>query len=205
MGGGEDSRIPAILSECLALRRPDIRVVVRTYSFDPDEAFGQISAWVQELDPALVIGESMGATHALCVRGVPHILVSPAMGTPSAFTHLAWLSLVPGVTALLDHIYKPRPGRRQPLHFKYDVLRRWKGHKELAYSSALSDVASGHLLFAFFGTRDHYRKWGIVNVRAWKRRFGEDTFAIYDGTHFMEEEHIHTFLVPKICQTLPEA
>ena len=56
MGGGADSRIPAILDEAL---RPAVRVVCRTYSFDPEEAAAQIAAWVEELHPAVVIGESL--------------------------------------------------------------------------------------------------------------------------------------------------
>jgi pimeloyl-ACP methyl ester carboxylesterase len=58
MGGGSDSRIPSILSEYIS-------VVTRTYSFDPDVAAEQISSWVDELKPVLVIGESLGALHAL--------------------------------------------------------------------------------------------------------------------------------------------
>lgn len=205
MGGGEDSRIPAILSECLSVSRPDLRLTVRTYSFDPDEAWGQISSWVDELKPVLVIGESMGATHALGIKGVPHILVSPAMGTPTAFHTLAWLSLIPGVSALLDRIYKPRPGKRQSLHFEYRVLRKWQSHKRAAYDAAASDQAEGRTPFAFFGTRDHYRKWGIVNVRAWRRRFGHDSYHVYDGTHFMEEDYVRTILADRICETVPES
>ena len=205
MGGGEDSRIPAILSECLAEVRPDLGLVVRTYSFDPDIAMSQISSWVDELRPELVIGESMGATHALCVGGVPHILVSPAMGAPVVFHQLAWFSLIPGVSAVLDRIYKPRPGRRQPLHFSFAVLRKWKSHVRQAYLASERDVAQGRVPFAFFGTRDHYRKWGVVNERAWRRRFGADSCMVYDGTHFMEEEYVHTLLLSRICETLPPA
>ena len=53
-------------------------------------------------------------------------------------------------------------------------------------------------VFAFFGTRDHYRRSGVVSLRAWRKYFGEGTYTLYDGTHFMEEEYVHTLLVPKI-------
>ena len=45
MGGGGDSRIPSILKGQL----DGLDVVVRTYSFDPDVAWVQISSWVDEL------------------------------------------------------------------------------------------------------------------------------------------------------------
>ena len=40
MGGGADSRIPSILSECLPA---PLEVTVRTYDFDPEIAREQIS------------------------------------------------------------------------------------------------------------------------------------------------------------------
>ena len=118
MGGGSDSRIPSILSEALPYK-----VVCRTYSFDPEEAAGQIKAWAEELKPDLIIGESLGCLHALRLSGVPKILISPALNAPQYFEALAWLTLIPGVTWIFDRIYKPRPGDRQPLHFTFRTLR----------------------------------------------------------------------------------
>ena len=88
MGGGADSRIPSILKERLAVLAPALRVTVRTYDFAPDIACGQIAAWVEELKPGLVIGESMGAIHALAISGVPHLLVSPSLNAPIFFSLL---------------------------------------------------------------------------------------------------------------------
>ena len=193
MGGGADSRIPAILDEAL---RPEVRVVCRTYSFDPEEAAAQIAAWVEELHPAVVIGESLGACHALRVRGVPHILVSPSLGAPLYLGYLAFLALIPGVPWLLGRIYKPREGDRQKLDFRFEVIRKYREHRRLALAAAAS---SGDSYFAFFGRRDHYRRSGIVSLRAWRRHFG-DTFALYDGTHFMEEEFIQSMLLPRIIE-----
>jgi hypothetical protein len=55
--------------------------------------------------------------------------------------------------------------------------------------------------YAFFGTEDHYRRTGVVSVRTWKKYFG-DTYEIYEGTHFMEEEYVLKLLVPKILKVL---
>ena len=87
MGGGGDSRIPSILRENVNSYIPKgdgrrINVVVRTYDFDPEIASAQISSWVDELKPALVMGESLGSVHAIRVKGVPHILVSPSLNAP---------------------------------------------------------------------------------------------------------------------------
>lgn len=192
MGGGADSRIPSILSEELVSF--GVNVVVRTYDFDPEIALVQISSWVKELHPELVVGESLGSLHALRIKGVPLLFVSPALNAPLYFRLQAWLTLIPGVTAIYQRIYKPREGDRQQMKFVFSVLRKYKDHRRQA-------MLCESPVHAFFGTHDHYRKSGIVSVRTWKKRFG-DTFSMYEGTHFMEEEHVRTMLVEKIIEVL---
>ena len=192
MGGGADSRIPSILSECLA---GTLRVVVRTYDFDPDIAQGQISSWIEEMRPFLLVGESLGATLALVMRrryGLPAVLVSPALNAPAVFGRLAPLTRVPLVSALLDRLYRPRPGERQALHFAHGVLRRWAPLRAEALAPCAAPV------FAFFGTRDHYRRSGIVSLRTWRKHFGTDTYGMYDGSHFMEETYVRTLLADRL-------
>ena len=195
MGGGADSRIPSILQECLSYP-----VIVRTYDFDPEIGSAQIEGWMKELEPSLVIGESMGSIHALRIKGVPHILISPSLNAPFVLGRLCWLSLIPGVTPLLDRIYRPKEGDRQKLHFTYDVLRKYVRHGKTALASS-SLYGNDDFFFAFFGTRDHYRRTGIVSVKSWKKYFGEN-FMMYEGTHLTEEEHIFTKVIPMICNIL---
>ena len=123
MGGGGDSRIPSILNEHLC---PYAKVTVRTYDFDPEIAHAQISSRVEELKPRLIIGESLGAVHAMRIKGIPHLLISPALNAPYFLQVLSWLTCIPGVTFIFDKIYKPREGDRQRLHFTKDVLRKYK-------------------------------------------------------------------------------
>lgn len=196
MGGGGDSRIPAILKSSLT----EAEVVVRTYDFDPEKAAGQIGEWVEELKPSLIVGESLGAIQAIRIKGLPHILVSPSLNAPLYLGNLSFLALIPGVTWLFDRIYKPKEGDRQKLHFTYDVLKKYRQHRKAALANS-SRSGSKDYFYAFFGTKDHYRRTGVVSIRTWKRYFG-DHFEIYEGTHFMEEEHVLTRLVPKILNVL---
>ena len=198
MGGGGDSRIPSILDQ--ALRPEGVRVIVRTYDFDPQVASRQIASWVDELQPRLIMGESLGSLHAIRIKGIPHILISPSLNASLYFSNLAWLTLVPGVTALLDRIYRPREGDRQPLHFTYPVMRRYAAHRKAALANSPA-AGSADSFYAFFGRRDHYRKSGIVSVRTWKKYFGE-TFEWYDGTHFTEEEYIYSRVIPYLLNRL---
>lgn len=198
MGGGGDSRIPSILNE--ALQGSNVRVVVRTYDFDPETAALQIASWVYELNPSLVIGESLGALHALRIKGIPHLFVSPALNTPLYFSILAWMTLIPGVTWVFDRIYMPKEGDRQILHFTFPVLRKFAAHRKEALSCSGINGCEDYC-HAFFGTRDHYRRSGIVSVKTWKKHFG-DSFSIYEGTHFMEEEFVRSVLLDAICNVL---
>ena len=198
MGGGADSRIPSILNE--ALSRKGVSVVVRTYDFDPETATVQIGEWVDELKPSLIIGESLGALHAVRIKGIPHLLVSPALNAPFYFSIMAWLVLIPGISWIFDRIYKPREGDRQPLHFTHRVLKKYPQHRVDALNNSVK-AGSKDVFKAYFGTRDHYRRSGVVSVRTWKKHFGE-TFDVYDGTHFMEDLPISTYLVADIFTML---
>ncbi|MBQ9185604.1 MAG: hypothetical protein IJ151_07015 [Bacteroidales bacterium] len=192
MGGGSDSRIPSLLKTML----PDgICLQVRTYDFDPEVAYEQIEDWLSGFKPDLVIGESLGALHALRVADVPRILVSPALGAPFWMKFYSLIALIPGVTALLDRKYKPREGDRQKLHFTRRTLKKYSNHGKSAMAP------KGGSVFAFFGNKDHYLKWKVVSIGKYKKLFG-NRYAIYDGTHFMEEEYVKSMLLPQILETL---
>jgi len=195
MGGGGDSRIPSILDSALSVEG-SMKVIVRTYDFDPEIAANQISGWVDETDPVLIIGESLGSIHALRIRNIPHLLISPSLNAPLFFGWLSWLTLLPGVTWIMDRIYRPREGDRQPLHFTFGTMKKYLSHRKLALDNSTLN-GSPDRFFAFFGTRDHYRRTGIVSIRTWKKYFGE-TYSVYDGTHFTEEEYIYSLVIPKI-------
>ena len=40
-----------------------------------------------------------------------------------------------------------------------------------------------------------------MKISTWREMFG-NTYEIYDGTHFMEEEYVDSLLVPKIREVL---
>ena len=198
MGGGSDSRIPSILA--VALKPLGADVVVRTYDFNPETGHEQIKSWVEELSPALIIGESLGAVHALRIREIPHLLISPAVNAPLFLRFLSFLTWFPGITFLFDRIYRPREGDRHLLHFSYDNLKHYGSHRKAALANSTLN-GSKDVFVAFIGRRDHYRKTGVVSIRTWKKYFG-DTCSVYDGSHFTEEEHIQHLILPVLCKML---
>ena len=198
MGGGGDSRIPSILKDLLG---PGYTVVIRTYDFDPEVASGQLAAWAAEVHPDLVIGESMGAIHAVALRGYPHLFVSPSLNAPLFFRVIAALAWLPGVTRFFDWYYHPKEGDRQPLHFTRKTLLKWPAARKTALRNTPLN-GSGDYFHAFFGTRDHFRRSGVVMIRTWRKYFGDGSWTMYEGSHFMEEEYIRSLLVPKILSLL---
>ena len=208
MGGGADSRIPSILNDYFSYSdvsrsQPEceqlsIKVICRTYSFDPEVAHAQIESWIEECQPDLIIGESLGSLHALRIYDRPVLLISPALNTPFFFSILSHCTWIPGVSSLFENIYRPREGDRQSMVFSTHVLKKYKYHGREALKFAQKSECNVH---AFFGTRDHYRRSGIVSLRRWKNLF-RGNFTLYDGTHFMEEEYIYSLLIPKIRQVL---
>ncbi len=198
MGGGSDSRIPSILKDILS---PEYSIFIRTYDFDPQVATRQLASWVEEAKPDLVIGESLGAIHAVAIKGYPHLFVSPSLNAPIFFRILAAIAWIPGVTRFFDWYYHPREGDRQALHFDRKTLLKWRGMRQKALNNTPLNGSEDYF-HAFFGTKDRYRRSGVVMVRTWKKYFGEGSWTIYDGTHFMEEEYVRSLLVPRILSLL---
>ena len=198
MGGGGDSRIPSILKDLLG---PGYSIFIRTYDFDPELATSQLAAWSSEVKPDLVIGESMGAIHAIALNGYPHLFVSPSLNAPIFFRVMAAIAWIPGVTKFFDWYYHPKAGDRQKLHFARKTLLKWPAIRRTALLNTPLNGSEDYF-HAFFGTRDKFRRSGVVLVRTWRKYFGEGSWTIYEGSHFMEEEYIRTLLVPKILSLL---
>ena len=204
MGGGTASRIPSYLGELL----PADRIVIRTYDFNPDAAHVQIASWFDEVKPDVVIGESLGATHALALDGVPVILVSPALNAGIYFSCLSPLTLIPGVPWLIAKMFKPHgDSGRQIMRFNFKNTWKWMYYRHLAHKVSHS---SRQPHFAFIGDVDGYRKTGIVSVRTWRRWFGNGTYEIVPGNHIMKHGHgpddseriafVKDELIPKILE-----
>lgn len=194
MGGGGDSRIP----NHLRVHMEDVRVVIRTYDFDPEIGRAQIASWVEELRPDLIVGESLGAIQALRIQGIPHLFVSPSLGAPESLYGAARVARFALGRWYLHHRFPVKEGDRQELKFTREVLLKYKAHGEAAVAS----IEPEGYYYAFFGIHDHYKASGVVRVDLWEKYFGPTTYTEYDGTHFMEPAFINSLLIPKIREVL---
>ena len=216
MGGGETSRIPNHLRHFFAeLGRDDIQVICPTYDFDPEIAHPFILSEIERCKPDLIIGESLGAIHALRTSGYPLLLVSPAIGGPEYMCRIAPWTLIPGIPWICSRfIWHVKYPGRQKLDFRYRILMHYKAHKEAMLAAAA--IRSGTTLcpedggsknnyvHAFIGDYDHYRKNGVVDPDKWDALFGPETRTSYPGTHYMEDEYIRSLLVPAILSLMAE-
>jgi hypothetical protein len=114
---------------------------------------------------------------------------------------MAGLARIPGMTRFFDWRYRPKEGDRQRLHFSPGVLRKWLKVRALALQNTTRNGSEDYF-HAFFGSRDHYRRSGVVLIRTWRKYFGPGTWTVYRGSHFMEEEYVVSLLIPKIYSVL---
>jgi len=196
MGGGGDSRIPNHLRTHMDAAQ--VRVIIRTYDFDPEIGRAQIASWVETEKPDLIIGESLGAIQALRIQGLPHLFVSPSLGAPANLYRGAGIARFALGRWYLHHRFPVKEGDRQELKFTREVLLKYKAHGE----AAIASIEPNGYYYAFFGKNDHYKASGVVRVDLWEKYFGKTTYTEYDGTHFMEPEYIDSLLIPKIQEIL---
>ena len=128
----------------------------------------------------------------------PLLLVSPALNAPKYLYATRHLARIPCVHRGLNRLYKPREGDRQALDFSPETLKAWGAFCHGVPAPNLTPDRP----HAFFGRHDHYRRSGVVSIRQWRRLFGPSTYTLYDGSHYMEEEHLKALLIPAILQRI---
>ena len=207
MGGSGNSYIPRCLKKKLANMHftkngepQELNVICRTYKYDPDAATKQITKLVETFNPVLVIGESMGAIHALGIRGIPHIYLSPALNYDKGvdfFLPLVELGSKFGFT-----YRKQRGKRRQEIVGDPGLLSKFKPMLE-SYKQAILDNPRDPS-YAYFGTNDPFKVGDIVRIEEYKRLYGDsgDNYEEFDGGHVLDVSRLDDTLVPKIVEML---
>ena len=183
MGGGEDSYGPGVLRSLLEGGRwlrdgepCEVRMTLRTYSFDPLQAQPFLQALNAEVHPDLIIGESLGCGHAMMLGGAPHLFLSPGI---NAFRTLYLLSFPARMKWFrewaLRVLIHDKGGRRQQVSFDPELLARYRGLRDLAIETFRRNNPDERPL-ALIGRQDHFRILGVgVSAFRWKRLFGKDS------------------------------
>lgn len=175
-----------------------LQVICETYDFDPEVATNQIADWVETYHPDLVMAESMGAIHALGIQGVPHIWLSPALNYDrGAELFLPLISLA----NMMGYTYtKQRGARRQKILGDPELVAKFKPMIQ-SYKEAILNNPQRDPSYAFFGSKDDFRKTGIVSIKEYQRLYG-NSYEVYDGGHCLDVRQIRPKLLPKIVEML---
>ena len=175
-----------------------LQVICETYDFDPEVASEQIAQWRETYHPDLVIGESMGAIHALGIQGIPHIYISHALNYDRATTFAQPLIAISN--SLGYHYRNQHSANRQEIRGDHELLAKFspliKKYKEDILNSEQRDSS-----FAFFGKEDKFILLGIVSIKEYERLFGA-SYEVHDGGHLFGVKNVKPKLIPKIVEML---
>lgn len=204
MGGGSSSAVPRRLRSELSKMNLtkdgepcNVKVICETYDFDPEVATRQIAQWVESYHPDLVIGESLGAVHALGIHGIPHIYISPALNLDKAS------GLIP-IGIMLRNMYSGNHGGngRQVLTNDSELIARFKPMVR-AYKQAIVNSPQRDVSYAFFGQCDPLKLVNIVSIKEYEHICGGD-HMVYDGGHLFDvrKGYVKSLLIPKVVEML---
>ena len=155
---------------------PDIPIM-------PVEAIDFLHKLVEEIQPQLIVGTSMGAMYTEQLYGTPRILVNPSF-------HMA------------RHLTFQGMGRREFLNKRQDGAREFKVDKEMigqfrevekrTFSGATT--AERAIVWGFFGKNDKF-----VNCQPeFKKAYGTEHFQIFDGEHRLNDIVLKRDIFPLI-------
>ena len=169
----------------MALRRhmPAWRVIAPDLPVDPFEALELVRGIVEEENPDIVVGTSMGGMYVQQLWGVPRIVVNPSFEMSR--------SLLFGKMGRNRYTSKRKDGVAE---FRIDktVVERFK----LMEKNQFDGVTEDERLFivGLFGDKDP-----VVNFRPLMAQlYGEECCRLFDGEHRLNDEVVKKVLLPLV-------
>jgi predicted esterase YcpF (UPF0227 family) len=154
----------------------------------PNEAIALLRSLVEQENPDLIIGTSMGGFYTELLKGKPRILVNPSF-------QMARLLTFKGV------------GRYPFLNKREDGAKDFKVDKEMILQfkelekESFKDITSQEkeLVWGLFGTKDNVTK-GFQPVFC--KHYGKKHFVTFDGEHRLNDKILNNVALPIIQQLL---
>ena len=169
----------------MALRRhmPAWRVIAPDLPIDPFEALELVRGIVEEENPDIVVGTSMGGMYVQQLWGVPRVVVNPSFEMSR--------SLLFGKMGRNRYTSKRKDGVAE---FRIDktVVERFK----LMEKNQFDGVTEDERLFivGLFGDKDP-----VVNFRPLMAQlYGEECCRLFDGEHRLNDEVVKKVLLPLV-------
>ena len=165
----------------------DVRVISPDVPTSPLQAVEFLKQTVQELQPDLIIGTSMGGMYAELMRGFPRILVNPSF-------HMARLLTFRGL-GNVEFLNKRQDGAT---HFKVDkqMIAEFKEVEKLSFQGITPE--DKQLVHGLFGRNDPT----VHTQDDFTSHYGKEHFQIFEGEHRLNDKIVKHDLLPLIHQLL---
>lgn len=155
----------------------------------PSEAVPFLQQYVQEQQPDLIIGTSMGAMYAELQHGYPRILVNPSfqMSRTLTFHHMG------------KNVPFQNPRKDGALQLKVDKALI-EEFRQIEKTHVLKGVTPSDrsLVWGIFGNKDR-----IVNFqKEFQKAYGKDHFRLVEGEHSLCDAIVRRDLMPIIKEIL---
>lgn len=175
--------------EILRLHLPEDEIVAPDIPVDPEEAMPYLLQYMQQEQPDLIIGTSMGGMYAQLMRGYRRVLVNPAfnMSTLSKVLHTG------------EHrFFSGRYDGAKTFRVTRDIIQH---HNQLERGQFKNIPAEDKpLVWGLFGIRDIAPK----NYDLFKKHFQADHAIRFDGEHQLNDKVVKQVLLPLIAQIREE-
>lgn len=169
------------------LYEKDVRVLSPDIPTSPKEAVTFLKNYVEQEQPDLIIGTSMGGFFAEMQHGYKRILVNPSFHMAK---HLTFRGM-----GNVDFQNKREDGATQ---FKVDkqMIAEFKEAEKRSFQDTTPEDKEN--VWGLFGKNDK-----TVNTQGdFKKVYGSDHFIIFDGEHRLNDKIVKSTVMPLINQLL---
>ena len=170
------------------LYEKEVFVVAPDLPVSPRETLDLLRTLVEQEQPDLIIGTSMGAMYAELLRGRRRILVNPSFHMARSLTFKGL-----GKRPLLN---KRADGAKEFMVDKAMIEEFKQLEKELSLQGV--DDTERVLVYGLFGKNDT-----VANCQKdYLKHYGKEHFVLFDGEHHLNDKVISKVLKPLIYQLL---
>ena len=169
----------------MSLRRhfPDWRVVAPDLPIDPFEALELLHKTVEEEQPDIIIGTSMGGMYAQQMWGIPRIIVNPSfeMSRTLLFNHMG------------KHKYTAKR-KDGVMEFRVDkkIVEQFKLMEKTQFDGINDEEKK--IVYGLFGDKDPVVHFYPLMAKL----YGEDRCLWFDGEHRLNDTIVKKDLIPLI-------
>lgn len=166
---------------------PSVTVIAPDLPVMPNEAMALLRKLVEEEQPNLILGTSMGAFYIEQLRGTRRILVNPSFSMARLLTF--------GGMGRQEFRNKRADGARD---FKIDkeMIVQFKTLEKESFKGITP--ADKEMVWGFFGDKDKK----VNHQKDFLKHYSRDHFTVFDGEHYLNDKILSRVILPQILNIL---